>query len=223
MKSARVGLLAAAMVLGTCKPPPKLSVDPAALDDLQCSKSAQARCTLLAVGGGRFVNAGISSPARSGATLAAAPRKQRAEGATTRPWKPRASGYRNRAAGVRVVVSLPQQKLYAFKNGVLVGTSRVSTGMPGHATPAGSFRILEKAFTHHSNRYSNAPMPYMQRLTNYGIAIHAGRLPGYPASHGCIRLPRSFARTLYGLTDGTTVVTVTRARPKSAAKAYYSS
>ena len=118
-----------------------------------------------------------------------------------------------------MLVSIPQQQLYAFRDGALVGTSPVSTGRRGHATPTGSFRILEKARTHHSNRYSNAPMPYMQRLTSSGIAIHAGRLPGYPASHGCIRLPAWFARKLYALTDGMTVVTVTRARPRSIAEA----
>jgi hypothetical protein len=116
------------------------------------------------------------------------------------PWSP-----------VRVIVSIPQQKAWVFKNGALIASSPVSTGKRGHATPAGTFRILEKKVTHHSNRYSNAPMPYMQRLTTYGIALHAGHLPGYPASHGCIRLPRSFARKLYGLTDYGTRVTVTSA------------
>jgi lipoprotein-anchoring transpeptidase ErfK/SrfK len=119
-------------------------------------------------------------------------------------------------AGLRVVVSLPQQKAYVFRGGELVTTSRVSTGKPGHRTPVGTFSILQKAVHHHSSKYDNAPMPYMQRLTSYGIALHAGHVPGYPASHGCIRLPRSFAKKLYGLTDVGTKVTVTNQRPKSA-------
>jgi lipoprotein-anchoring transpeptidase ErfK/SrfK len=118
--------------------------------------------------------------------------------------------------GVRVVVSIPLQKAYVFADGDLVATSPVSTGKRGHQTPAGTFRILQKKVHHHSSKYDNAPMPYMQRLTNYGIALHAGALPGYPASHGCIRLPRSFAKKLFGLTDHGTKVTITHRRPKSA-------
>ena len=119
-------------------------------------------------------------------------------------------------SGVRVLVSIPQQKAYVFEDGELLATSPVSTGKRGHETPAGTFRILQKKVHHRSNKYANAPMPYMQRLTNYGIALHAGKLPGYPASHGCIRLPWGFAKKLYGLTDYGTKVTVTRQRPRSA-------
>jgi lipoprotein-anchoring transpeptidase ErfK/SrfK len=115
-----------------------------------------------------------------------------------------------------VLVSIPQQKAYVFEDGELLATSPVSTGKRGHETPAGTFRILQKKVHHRSNKYANAPMPYMQRLTNYGIALHAGKLPGYPASHGCIRLPWGFAKKLYGLTDHSTRVTVTHQRPKSA-------
>jgi lipoprotein-anchoring transpeptidase ErfK/SrfK len=121
-----------------------------------------------------------------------------------------------RPSGVKVVVSLPLQKAYVFDDGELIATSPVSTGKKGYETPAGTFRILQKKVHHRSNRYSNAPMPYMQRLTWQGVALHAGSLPGYPASHGCIRLPRSFAKKLYGLTDFSTEVTITRERPKSA-------
>jgi L,D-transpeptidase catalytic domain len=113
---------------------------------------------------------------------------------------------------VQLVVSLPQQKLYAFRDGVLLATSPVSTGKRGHATPVGHFRILEKQIFHRSNKYDNAPMPYMQRLTEGGVALHAGHLPGYPASHGCIRLPGAFARTLYKLTSFRTPVVVTHVR-----------
>ena len=116
----------------------------------------------------------------------------------------------------RILVSIPQQKAYVFQGGELLATSPVSTGKRGHETPTGTFRILQKKVHHRSNRYANAPMPYMQRLTSYGIALHAGSLPGYPASHGCIRLPRHFAKKLYQLTDMGTRVTITRRRPKSA-------
>jgi lipoprotein-anchoring transpeptidase ErfK/SrfK len=119
------------------------------------------------------------------------------------------------ARGVRVLVSLPLQRLWVFRGSELVATSPVSTGKRGHETPAGSFPILQKRIEHYSNVYDNAPMPYMQRLTHYGIALHGGRLPGYPASHGCIRLPHRFARRLYNLTDYGTRVIVTRARPRS--------
>jgi lipoprotein-anchoring transpeptidase ErfK/SrfK len=113
-------------------------------------------------------------------------------------------------SAVKVVVSIPQQRAFVFKAGELVASAPVSTGRRGHPTPVGTFRILEKQVHHRSNIYSNAPMPYMQRLTTYGIALHAGPLPGYPASHGCIRLPLAFAKRLYAMTDTGTRVTVTR-------------
>ncbi|HEX5183410.1 MAG TPA: L,D-transpeptidase family protein [Allosphingosinicella sp.] len=119
-------------------------------------------------------------------------------------------------AGIRILVSLPQQRAWVFEDGDLLATSPVSTGRRGHETPVGRFRILQKAAHHRSNVYSNAPMPFMQRLTRSGIAMHAGHLPGYPASHGCIRFPWGFARRLYGLTNGATRVTITRMRPRSA-------
>src|SRR6516165_11324703 len=98
---------------------------------------------------------------------------------------------------VMVLVSIPEQTIHVFRNGVLVGRSSISSGSQGHATPAGVYSILEKAETHHSVTYNNAPMPYMQRLTEEGIAMHSGQLPGYAASHGCIRLPFDFSRDLY--------------------------
>lgn len=106
------------------------------------------------------------------------------------------------AAGpVAIVISLADQLAYVYRGGELVGVSTVSTGKPGKSTPAGTFTILQKKVFHRSNLYSNAPMPYMQRLTWTGIAIHAGQLPGYPASHGCIRLPAAFAKRLYDVTE----------------------
>lgn len=108
---------------------------------------------------------------------------------------------------VAIIISLAAQRAYVYRNGLPIGVSTVSTGSKGHETPTGMFVILQKAEKHRSNLYSNAPMPMMQRLTWDGIAMHAGNLPGYPASHGCIRLPLPFAKLLFGVTDlGLTVV-----------------
>jgi hypothetical protein len=101
---------------------------------------------------------------------------------------------------IAVVISRSAQVAYVFRGQTLVGVASVSTGKPGKNTPLGEFTILQKRVFHRSNLYSNAPMPYMQRLTWDGIALHAGVNPGYPASHGCIRLPREFAVLLYGVT-----------------------
>lgn len=106
-----------------------------------------------------------------------------------------------------VVVNLDSQRLAVFRNGVAIAASTVSSGKPGHETPTGVFTILQKNAKHFSKTYNNAPMPNMQRLTWSGIALHAGNLPGYPASHGCIRLPLEFSRLLFGETKlGMTVV-----------------
>ncbi|WP_245833342.1 L,D-transpeptidase [Sphingomonas mucosissima] len=108
---------------------------------------------------------------------------------------------------VTMIVSLKTQRAYVYRNGVPVGVTTISSGKPGHTTPTGVFTILQKRVDHKSNLYNNAPMPYMQRLTWDGIALHAGALPGYPASHGCVRLPLAFAKLLYGVTQlGLTVV-----------------
>jgi L,D-transpeptidase catalytic domain len=102
---------------------------------------------------------------------------------------------------VEVVVSLGSQRAYVYRAGTLIGTSTVSSGRRGSETPVGRFEILQKRRTHRSNRYSNAPMPFMQRLNWYGVALHGGTVPGYAASHGCIRLPMKFAEALYGATQ----------------------
>ena len=109
---------------------------------------------------------------------------------------------------VLVVVSLPQQVVHVYRGGVRIGRSTVSTGRSGHDTPPGVFTILQKKKMHRSTLYDDAPMPFMQRLTWDGIALHAGRLPGYPASHGCVRLPSAFAEKLYGVTSHGGVVVV---------------
>jgi hypothetical protein len=108
---------------------------------------------------------------------------------------------------VLLVVNLKTQRATLFRNGVPIAASTVSTGRPGYSTPTGVFTVLQKHVEHYSSKYDNAPMPYMQRLTWGGIALHAGNLPGRPASHGCIRLPHGFAKLLYGVTKvGMTVV-----------------
>lgn len=106
-----------------------------------------------------------------------------------------------------LIVNLKTQRAVLYRNGVPIGATTVSTGKPGHGTPTGVFTILQKQVVHHSSKYDSAPMPYMERLTWYGVALHAGHLPGYPASHGCIRMPAGFAKLLYGQTSlGMTVV-----------------
>jgi hypothetical protein len=107
-----------------------------------------------------------------------------------------------------ILVSVPQQMMHVYRNGILIGRSTVSTGSKGHETPGGVFTILEKKQSHRSKKYNNAPMPNMQRLTWTGIAMHSGQLPGYAASHGCIRLPYDFSQLLFATTTrgGTVVV-----------------
>ncbi len=111
-------------------------------------------------------------------------------------------------SGVLVVISKASQEMYVYRDGKLWDSSPVSTGKRGKETPSGIFPILQKRRHHRSNLYSNAPMPFMQRMTWDGIAIHQGKLPGYPASHGCIRLPRQFASALFQLTARTTTTVV---------------
>jgi hypothetical protein len=100
---------------------------------------------------------------------------------------------------LHIIVSTAKQRVTVYANGTLVGRAPVSTGMPDHPTPMGIFTVISKSRWHVSNIYSGAPMPYMQRITWSGIALHAGKLPGYPASHGCIRLPEHFATRLWAL------------------------
>lgn len=106
-----------------------------------------------------------------------------------------------------LVVSLTEQRAYAYRNGILIGVTTISSGKRGYETPTGVFTILQKDKNHHSNKYDNAPMPYQQRLTWSGVALHAGGLPGYPESHGCVHLPTRFAEHLFEATNmGMTVV-----------------
>ncbi len=109
-----------------------------------------------------------------------------------------------------LVVSIGRQHVSVYSNDGLYARAPISTGMPGHPTPMGIFNILGKERLHHSNIYSGAPMPFMQRITWSGVAMHEGALPGYPASHGCIRLPHEFAKRMFGVTQGNERVIITR-------------
>jgi L,D-transpeptidase catalytic domain len=106
-----------------------------------------------------------------------------------------------------IVASITDQVAYVYRNGIRIARSSVSTGRPGHRTPTGVFTILEKEVHHTSSIYKGAEMPYMERVTWGGIALHAGNLPGYPDSHGCVRLPLEFSKLLFGITmKGATVI-----------------
>jgi hypothetical protein len=101
---------------------------------------------------------------------------------------------------LQIVVSIANQHVTLYSNGVHVAQGPVSTGVPGRPTPTGVFSIIQKDRYHHSNLYSNAPMPFMERITWSGVALHEGPLPGFPASHGCIRMTRDFAARLWRIT-----------------------
>lgn len=123
-------------------------------------------------------------------------------------WHPESSP----SGPLAIIVSLPEQLVFVYRNGVEIAASTCSTGKPGHSTPAGVFTILQKDKNHHSSTYDDAPMPNMNRLTWSGIALHAGNLPGYPASHGCVRLPFQFSTLLFGVTHvGTPVIIANKA------------
>lgn len=113
-----------------------------------------------------------------------------------------AAGVAGNGAPLQIIVSKNQQSLVVYDGDAVIATSAVSTGKAGHSTPTGIFSILEKRRHHKSNIYSNAPMPFMQRLTWSGIALHgSNHVPAYPASHGCVRLPSKFAADLFKMTS----------------------
>ena len=134
-------------------------------------------------------------------------------GATGKPTpgiKPDATRKELPKGPLQIIISIDQQKLHLYNDGTLVADTSIATGVADHPTPLGIFSIIQKSRDHHSNIYSNAPMPFMERITWSGVALHAGVLPGYPASHGCIRLPHEFAVRLYGMTRIGARVIVTR-------------
>ncbi len=107
----------------------------------------------------------------------------------------------------RVVVSLSDQLAYYYRGDTLLAVSTVSTGTDETPTPTGIFAVLSKKPMHRSRKYDNAPMPFTQFIDQYGIALHAGHIPGRPASHGCVRLPSAFAKKLFSTTQvGTPVM-----------------
>ena len=111
------------------------------------------------------------------------------------------------AGPMLIYVDLSRQIATVYRNGVRIGVATISSGKAGHETPTGVFTILQKDVNHHSNKYNDAPMPFQERLTWDGVALHAGGLPGYPESHGCVHLPYAFAKALFNETHlGVTVV-----------------
>jgi hypothetical protein len=107
----------------------------------------------------------------------------------------------------KIIIDLLTQTAYAYRGDVLVGAASISSAKRGKETPLGFWKVLEKKKMHRSRKYNNAPMPFMQRIDEFGIALHGGDNPGYPASQGCVRMPMKFAEKLYALTKlGTEVI-----------------
>ncbi len=144
--------------------------------------------------------------AASAATLAAMPIEQAATelSANQYVWKDNGA-----SEPVSIVVSLIEQRAFVYRGSTMIAATTISSGKDGKDTPLGIYPILQKNAVHRSSLYDDASMPFMQRLTWDGIAIHAGRNPGFPASHGCIRVPLGFAKQLFGVTTLGTTVTVT--------------
>jgi len=108
-----------------------------------------------------------------------------------------------------LVVSLAEQHLYVYHGNQLLAWSNISSGRAGYETPVGNYVVSQKDVDHYSNLFQNAPMPYFMRLSDAGLGLHAGFLPGYPASHGCVRLPFEMARELYQRVSPGTSVRIT--------------
>ena len=115
----------------------------------------------------------------------------------------------NTGEAVSIVISLSTQRAFVYRGSTMIAATTISSGKDEKGTPVATYPILQKNESHKSNLYNDAPMPFMQRLTWDGIAIHAGRNPGFPDSHGCIRVPTGFAKRLFGVTALGTTVTVT--------------
>jgi lipoprotein-anchoring transpeptidase ErfK/SrfK len=152
------------------------------------------------------ITASVVAPACAGIDLFRLP-PGLDDGNTLRPgeyvWKPEISP----RGPVRVRVSLSEQRVYVYRNDILIGVSTATTGGLTNETPTGTFPILQKRVDHWSNLYPDSPMPFMQRLTHDGVALHSGYITNRPLSHGCIRLPHGFAEHLYNTTKiGTRVV-----------------
>ena len=111
---------------------------------------------------------------------------------------------------LQIIISVDQQKLHLYSGGTHVADAPIATGVPEHPTPLGIFSIVQKQREHRSNIYSNAPMPFMERITWSGVALHEGFNLGHPASHGCIRMSHEFAILIVGLTKLGTGVVIAR-------------
>lgn len=135
--------------------------------------------------------------------LATTPRAAAAVPVSDGEWHPELAP----SGPVVTVVSLDEQRIHVYRNGIAIGVAPISSGRRGYETPQGVYTILEKDRDHRSSLYDDAPMPFMERLTWDGVALHGGVLPGHPASHGCIRLPVAFAEQLFAITQrGDTVI-----------------
>lgn len=218
---ARVSLLA--MVIGFAPAASALSQASTATGDMlpEPSSTAVSRATMLAVREAAspseidgWVNEAIAAHESAEEDRRVA-RAIEAQAANLTPgrfiWRPE----RAQSGPMEMVVSIKAQRIYVFRDRKLIGVSTVSSGMRGHATPTGTFPILQKNRDHRSNIYNDAPMPNMQRLTWDGIALHAGAIPGHPASHGCVRLPMEFSRILFAATKMGEIVHVIADTPSS--------
>ena len=123
---------------------------------------------------------------------------------------------------VSIVISIPDQRAYVYRGDTMVAASAVSTGKDGKDTPLGTFTILQKEEVHHSNLYNSAPMPYMQRLTSDGVAIHGADVKWGYATHGCIGVPKEFAQKLFGVTKVGDMVIITNGKMLDTSKAVVS-
>lgn len=148
---------------------------------------------------GGLTAASLAAPLWAEAGHAATRRKKKRKKTSVSNYSPMPREALDQGQPFHLVVSIREQIAHVYAGTQLIGSSRISSGKPGHDTPQGIFTVMEKRRHHHSNIYSNAPMPYMQRLTWSGIALHEGHVPNRPASHGCVRLPRSFAADLFKL------------------------
>src|SRR5215210_6712663 len=156
---------------------------------------------------GMVIAAALASPVVAQGATTSAQLKLAKQAEALKPgewvWAPQIA----KSGPVLVYVDLGRQRATVYRNGVRIGVSTISSGKDGYDTPTGVFTILEKDKDHRSRTYDDAPMPYQQRLTWKGVAMHAGNLPGFPASHGCVRLPMEFAKRLFTVTPmGGTVV-----------------
>ena len=159
--------------------------------------------------------ASLPAPALAQGATVSSPVELARQAASLKPgqwvWAPQIAP----AGPVLVYVDLSTQTADVYRNGVRIAVTSVSTGKPGHETPTGVFHILQKDPNHHSSKYNNAPMPFQERLTMGGIALHAGGLPGYPESHGCVHLPLEFSKLLFGITSmgGTVIIAGAPGKP----------